>query len=208
MLNIYKLFFLFVLIVFIIILYNKYYDNLLNYINQYRIIKYKIHYSDLDHNFKNKVSEILKNSGWKKYHSIKEVDNAIEADINIYLKSDEYMEKYHKYPKFYSDNTQIRFSITYQTNNEKPYIYINAKNWINGVKQSGLSLEEYKTYVIEHEFGHALGYNHSKCNKNTQVNGICPVMYQSTIGCPNGFKCGFKPIYTDLKNKLPNRYFT
>ena len=81
---------------------------------------------------------------------------------------------------------------------QKPNIYIDDVNWTNGVVESGLTADEYKSYVIEHEFGHALGYNHLPCEL---ADGTCPVLYQSTVGCPDGTKCGYKVAKKDLQAK-------
>lgn len=97
-------------------------------------------------------------------------------------------------------------------------IEIDEGNW-RGDNRSGLSIDEYKQYVILHEFLHAFGYDHQECNESTIhiVNGEkrCPIMYQSTKGPPPGtdFKCGFipnpkvdfnTPWYSAMKYKLAN----
>lgn len=41
-------------------------------------------------------------------------------------------------------------------------IYINYKNW-NGGSKSDLSVADYRIYVICHEVGHGLGFEHTKC---------------------------------------------
>ena len=88
-------------------------------------------------------------------------------------------------------------------------VYLNADRWINGSAQSGLSLLDYRRYVINHEMGHILGKAHSKCStedhdqnedqdddqdhdqdydtKGAKAN-FCSIMYQQTIstGCCKG----------------------
>ena len=49
---------------------------------------------------------------------------------------------------------------------------------------------------------HALGYDHQPCNTTTATNGRCPIMYQSTIGCPEGFKCGYNISAADYTKRL------
>ena len=59
-------------------------------------------------------------------------------------------------------------------------VYINEKNWRCPPKASGLSLQEYRTYLILHEIGHVLGKKHPiKCGK---VGSKMDVMTQQTLG--------------------------
>lgn len=62
-------------------------------------------------------------------------------------------------------------------------VYFNLDKWLYGTKESRMSLEEYRQYLIQHEIGHILNRSHNKCTDNE--NDSCPVMYQQTIskGC-------------------------
>jgi len=173
--------------------------------NNDKTAKYYIYDSDIDRSFKTQTRNILKKSSWNNYYKLREVDSEIKSDIDIKLVADSKLERYHDNQEYYSDGTPIRFSITFQSKKSKPKILINAKNWLYGVKQSGLSLDDYRTYVINHEFGHGLGFDHQKCNKNTVVNGTCPVMYQSTRGCKN-YTCGKEPNKFDRNKKIDVAY--
>lgn len=65
----------------------------------------------------------------------------------------------------------------------KNIIYINYNNWINGSKLSKLTLDDYRTYVINHEVGHILGiHTHFNPRKGCKT----PVMNQSTNGIGKG----------------------
>lgn len=170
-----------------------------------KVITYYIHDSDIDSSFKLQTSLILEHSKWRDTHNIMETQDVNKADVQIWLRSDESLDDYHREKKYYPDQSEIRFSITVQSPYRKPRIFINAKNW-QGVPASGLSLSHYRRYVVEHEFGHALGFHHQKCDHSTANNGVCPVMYQSTVGCPTGFKCGWSPIESDRNNFIKHRY--
>lgn len=61
----------------------------------------------------------------------------------------------------------------------KNIIYINIKRWRNGSKLSKLSLDNYRTYMINHEIGHLIGRGHVKCGKSGSK---IPVMVQQTLG--------------------------
>src|SRR6478609_4350090 len=62
-------------------------------------------------------------------------------------------------------------------------IYFNRDRWLYGSKESRMSLDAYRTYVTNHEFGHLLDRGHHGCSRNR--NDICPAMLQQTIskGC-------------------------
>lgn len=57
-------------------------------------------------------------------------------------------------------------------------IWLNADRWIHGAPKSKLPLVEYRQYMVSHEMGHSLGYDHAKCPGS----GPVPVMVQQTRG--------------------------
>lgn len=152
--------------------------------------------------FVNETRRILSTSVIKNDYDIKEVFDKKSADIVLYIKPRVEMLKMRNKPleMYPGTNKPIYFSWTYQK--PKPTIYIDQTNWEQGIEESGLTLDQYRTYVIQHEFLHALGYDHQVCDKRTAPNGVCPIMYQSTRGCPEGFKCGYKITPFDYENKI------
>ncbi len=58
-------------------------------------------------------------------------------------------------------------------------VYLNADRWVRGSKQSKLSLEDYRQYMVSHEIGHILGFDHKQC---PCVGCKAPIMMQQTLG--------------------------
>lgn len=170
-------------------------------------ITYYIVPSENNIDFARETREILAHSDINNRYSIKEVSDKKQADITIELRSRASLTNDHSKIEYYpGTNKQIRFSFTWQ--HPKPYIAIDDINWTYGVEESGLSLHEYRKYVIQHEFLHALGFDHQPCTAETAVNGRCPVLYQATRGPPKGFQAGYEIIPVDYTKKLDNTYFS
>ncbi len=179
----------FILLIILVIVFINNRKTLIDFIYELftsKTYNYYVEDSPLDKNFKSKVINIITNSNWNNKYKIKHTDKN-SANIKIYLVPDKDLSYLHVNKKYYPSGKQIRFSYTVNQEN----IYINADNWINNVKESGLTPEQYKSYVINHELGHALGYDHEECNELTAKNKVCPIMYQSTVGAPNGYLPGY-----------------
>lgn len=59
------------------------------------------------------------------------------------------------------------------------FMYLNSERWFHGSVESKLTLDDYRQYMVSHEIGHILGYDHVKC---PCVGCKAPVMMQQTIG--------------------------
>lgn len=80
---------------------------------------------------------------------------------------------------------------------QPPTIVINAKNWETTPENScygSSQLEAYRTYLINHEVGHALGYGHQ--NKPIEGALYVSIMMQQTI----------QKLLVKFCSKIPNPY--
>ena len=59
-------------------------------------------------------------------------------------------------------------------------MHINAHRWTGGpVVRQARSLDDYRQYVVSHEMGHVLGFDHVACPGDGQA---APIMMQQTLG--------------------------
>ncbi|GAA3629974.1 uncharacterized protein DUF3152 [Lentzea atacamensis] len=86
-------------------------------------------------------------------------------------------------------------------------VIINVARWVRGAMVYGPDLSGYRTYVINHEVGHALGNNHAACPEN---GAPAPVMMQQTFGVANNFvsqlNAGQDVVPADGKVCTPNPF--
>jgi len=58
-------------------------------------------------------------------------------------------------------------------------VWLNSERWYHGATKSKLSLDNYRQYMVSHEIGHILGFDHTQCPcKNCPA----PIMMQQTKG--------------------------
>lgn len=67
-------------------------------------------------------------------------------------------------------------------------IVLNARRWAFGIDDYD-DVDQYRTYLVNHEFGHALGYGHAECPGQGMP---APVMQQQTYGL-NGCRANVWP---------------
>ena len=71
---------------------------------------------------------------------------------------------------------QTRGEVSCQNGNR---VVLNAKRWQLGAKSYGSDLTNYRVYLVNHEFGHYIGFGHVKCPGPGRP---APVMMQQTKG--------------------------
>lgn len=83
-----------------------------------------------------------------------------------------------------------KLSQTYFKGSEPPITFFNSDNWASSPNPRH-TLDSYRIYVVNHEFGHVLGHGHRR-----DTDGLCNIMYQQTkpsrcLPCPWPKTCGF-----------------
>lgn len=118
-----------------------------------------------------KIQSVLTNKrGWKKFgYNFKYIAFSKNVNFTFYFTSEETIQKI------------CNLSGLSCADLNSNIIYINANNWRNGSTKSKLSLDDYRTYVINHEVGHIIGKSHVTCSGFNKV----PVMVQQTLGIGN-----------------------
>jgi len=69
-------------------------------------------------------------------------------------------------------------SVTFKGYFETTEVWINRENWNSVPINFTGTHKEYRQYLVQHEIGHVLGYDHV----TYRVGRKCPVMYQQTKG--------------------------
>ncbi|MEV6235754.1 DUF3152 domain-containing protein [Lentzea sp. NPDC051838] len=84
-------------------------------------------------------------------------------------------------------------------------VTINVARWVRGAVSFQGALVEYKQYVVNHEVGHGLGYDHKPCQEN---GALAPVMMQQSWGVSNDYLAalGTDRVSADGKVCKPNAW--
>ena len=90
-------------------------------------------------------------------------------------------------------------------NKQAGRVLINDARWSRGAVAYGTDIDSYRSYAVNHEVGHALGFSHQPCPDN---GGPAPVMMQQSWSTANDDLTVLNPqlIPADGKVCLPNPY--
>jgi hypothetical protein len=81
----------------------------------------------------------------------------------------------------------------------EPRVFINEARWVRGAVPFQGDIGSYRQYLINHEVGHALGYQHHEpCEKQ---DALAPVMMQQTFGISNDDAAKFDPDWVKPDGK-------
>ena len=90
-------------------------------------------------------------------------------------------------------------------NKQAGRVLIDDARWSRGAVAYGTDIDSYRSYAVNHEVGHALGFSHQPCPQN---GGPAPVMMQQSWSTANDDLTALNPqlIPADGKVCLPNPF--
>jgi len=81
----------------------------------------------------------------------------------------------------------------------EPRVFINEARWVRGAVPFQGDIGSYRQYLINHEVGHAIGYQHHEpCDEN---GGLAPVMMQQTFSTSDNDASRFDPEWVKADGK-------
>ncbi len=90
----------------------------------------------------------------------------------------------------YGNKLEIEtLELSYTFSSTPTLIVIDYDNWQHAHEKLSISKEDYESYVIYHEIGHAIGHSHRSIPQD--ISKPYPIMYQATLGLPDVSR--FKP---------------
>lgn len=122
--------------------------------------------------------------GWAgQGYIFKRVQDPAKLHVRIMLRTNSELRKHFKHRPDLNG-----LSVTDIGGGRPTEIWINKQNWTSVPVDFVGDIECYRCYLIQHEMGHALGYDHVKpvpASESESKSLACPVMYQQTRGTKN-----------------------
>ncbi len=82
----------------------------------------------------------------------------------------------------------------------EPRVFLNEARWVRGAVPFQGDVGSYRQYLINHEVGHALGYQHHEpCDRN---GALAPIMMQQTFSTANNDLAKFDPEWVKADGKV------
>lgn len=123
------------------------------------------------------IKEIYANkNGWGEI-IFKEVDNSNHADFKIIISTPQLIQK--KCP-----GIENKHNLSCADRGAAKIIYLNSIRWNTGGDFES-SLKSYRKYLLLHETGHILGFNHHDCQCRKDEKCLAPIMMQQTYKLGN-----------------------
>jgi len=122
---------------------------------------------------------------------VTETDDFEDAEWYVFLHTGSYIHS-----RYHHLNPEItgKLSVTDRRNPRDGIVTIfNLENWSTVPGAFNGDLNQYRTYLINHEFGHALGRGHATCRS-----GPAPVMVQQTKGTGKCTICVWPRLCGDI----------
>ena len=81
----------------------------------------------------------------------------------------------------------------------EPRVFLNLARWVRGAVPFQGDIGSYRQYLVNHEVGHAMGYNaHEPCDRN---GALAPIMMQQTFSTSDDDAARFDPQYVKPDGK-------
>ena len=101
------------------------------------------------------------------------VDSSARADLHIYITTPKTTDRL-------CAPLLTRGEVSCQNGN---LVVLNAKRWVMGAETYGKDVTNYRRYLVNHEVGHSLGYQHTNCEGNGKRAGVMMQQTKGLEGC-------------------------
>lgn len=122
------------------------------------------------------IDKVLRDSrGWRGLGHDFRISLSERPDFDVIIMKRSNIEVKKEFPRDDLDGLSVA-----RTWSKPMQIWVNSKNWNDVPDGVDMDLTAYRAYIIQHEMGHILGYDHDGAPQYPHQK--CPVMYQQTRG--------------------------